>query len=296
MRRSPKAETEDAHLTAFLLHGELAGLSRRTLASYREDLRQFFAVAGVAAPAIEVEHVRRYLAFLVEAGYARRTVQRRLSALRTFLRYLTREGVLTGTFLARLPMPKTRLTLPKVFTVDEMARLLAAAPPGDPFPLRRQALLELLYGAGLRIGEAHRLDVGDVDFAAREVRVQGKGGRERLVPFGRPAAAALARYLEGERARLGPPRGALFLGRRGERLTIRSLRRIVAQACAAAGLPYRAPHVLRHSFATHLLDGGADLRAVQELLGHRSLQATQIYTHVAKARLKETYDRTHPRA
>lgn len=295
MKKPPKAEN-DAHLQRFLQHLTIGGHSLRTVESYGADLRQFLSVVETPLGRLGVEDVRRYLGLLVARPYARRTVARRLSALRQFLRFLVREGILAEEPTARLGRPKARRTLPHVYTVEEVERLLQAAQAATVFPLRAVALIECLYGSGLRIAEAARLDVEDVDLVGRELRVLGKGGRMRIVPLGRAAASALRLYVEKERNAILHAGGPLFVSRRGRRMSVRSLRRVVAEAAERAGLPYRAPHVLRHSFATHLLDGGADLRAVQELLGHRSLQSTQIYTHVAKERLREVYQKTHPRA
>jgi site-specific recombinase XerD len=294
--RSTPTEANEAHLARFLDHLAVRGLSPRTVASYREDLSQFLSFIRTPVEAVDARTLRRYLTFLAEHRYARRTIARRLSAVRGFLRFLVTEGVLPASPAARIRSPKRQRTLPKVYAPAEIERLIETAARNGPHPLRTVALIELLYGSGLRIAEAQALSVEDLDLGRGELRVLGKGGRERIVPVGRAACAAVSRYLDQERSRLAPRHGALFVGEDGARLTVRSLRRLVAETARAAELPYTAPHVLRHSFATHLLEGGADLRSVQELLGHKSLSATQVYTHVAQAYIQDEYRRAHPRA
>jgi len=241
--------------------------------------------------AVTVLDLRRYLAALRRAGYRRTTVARKVATLRSFYKFLAREGVVRRSPVAALRTPRLEKRLPKFLTPDEVERLLAA-PQGDDFLARRdRAILEVLYSTGMRVSELVGLDLEDIDPLAEVVRVR------RLAPLGSYAVRALDRYLEA-RAQLEvrDPK-AVFLNRHGARLSSRSVRRKLAKYLALAGLdPGVSPHTLRHSFATHMLERGADLRAVQELLGHRSLSTTQIYTHITAGRLKEVYEAAHPRA
>jgi integrase/recombinase XerC len=297
MRKSPPVPRNRELLAAFQDHLAARGLSPRTLEAYAADLELFLVELDHSVEEATADDLRRFLTLLANRRYARRTVARRLSALRTFFRFLEREGRLASNPARRLKTPKRLRTLPRVHDIEPLTRLLdELGARSDPDSVRLAALLELLYGAGLRISEVAGLDVGDVDLARGEVRVFGKGRRERIVPIGSKAKAALVRYLTEVRPRWAGAEGALFVGRRGRRLAVRSLRRLVAQAMRAFGVSLTAPHALRHSFATHLWEGGADLRSIQELLGHRSLSATQVYTHVAQDRLREAYMHAHPRA
>jgi integrase/recombinase XerC len=242
--------------------------------------------------------VRAYAAHL-QGRYAPAGAARRLAALRAFFRFGVRRGWLPASPAAGLRGPRRRRRLPAVPRAEEAAAAVEAPPAGTPLGLRDRALLELLYGSGLRVGEACALDLGCLEPGGALLRVRGKGGRERLVPVSGCATQALAAYLAAGRPRLaGPESGpALLLGARGRRLDPRSARAAVHRAGGAAGL--RAglhPHALRHAFATHLLDGGADLRAVQEMLGHARLSTTQVYTHLTRRRLRTAYDGAHPRA
>jgi integrase/recombinase XerC len=243
--------------------------------------------------------LRAHLAWLHEQGYARSTIARRLASLRTWCKFLRRQGVLESDPAAGLRSPRQGRKLPHFLSRGDMERLLSA-PPGDtPLGLRDRALLETLYSAGVRVGELVGLDVADVDFAEGMALVRGKGKKERLALLGPPALAALGTWLEARKGLPGPAasKPALFLNKNGTRLSARSVGRLLEKYLARAGLdPRTSPHTLRHSFATHLLDGGADIRGVQELLGHKSLGTTQIYTHVTTQRLRESYHRAHPRA
>lgn len=234
------------------------------------------------------------------AALAPASVARRISELRAFGRYLTRERGLPTDPFRGLRAPKMAQRLPKVLSVEEVLALLDAPPPGGPRGLRDRAVLETLYGGGLRIAELVRLDVGAVDIAGRQMRVFGKGSRERMALFGAPWALAMTRYLAAGRPWLAEqaqrPSDAVFLNRRGGRLGPRTVQRLVAAHGRAIGRDDVTPHVLRHSFATHLMDGGADLRSVQELLGHKSLQTTQIYTHVSQTQVRDALLTAHPRA
>ncbi|MGV9762416.1 tyrosine recombinase XerC [Micromonospora tulbaghiae] len=263
-------------------------------------------------PELDLAVVRSWLAKQRTMGAARTTMARRAAAARTFSAWAHRTGLLADDVAAPLASPRARRELPTVLRADQAAALMEAARPADApqagesagaesidaVLLRDRLLLELLYGTGVRISEACGLDVTDVDQARRVVRVLGKGGRERSVPYGVPAQRALDAWLrDGRPALLTPGSGrALLLGARGGRLNPTTARRIVSGWAGVAGVPRVTPHGLRHSAATHLLEGGADLRAVQELLGHSSLASTQIYTHVSVERLRAAYRQAHPRA
>jgi len=270
-------------------------LSLHTIAAYRRDLAQFFDFCDRwghrSVATVDRKTIRRYLAHLATRGYARTSMARKASAIRAFYRDQTRRGGVSVSPAEGIPGPKTPVSLPKALS----RRLLSAALDGlegtDPIDLRDRALLELLYGSGLRISEAATLtvqDVGDRDF----LRVVGKGRRQRAVPMGVPTKEAIARYLRRGRPVLSHVEtgDGLWVGARGGILGVRDLRRIVRMRAGTF------PHALRHSFATHLLEGGADLRSVQELLGHVELGTTQIYTSVTRQHLRSSYDRSHPRA
>ncbi|MGH9480581.1 MAG: tyrosine recombinase XerC [Terriglobales bacterium] len=294
--------TLDEAIARFLRH-HLQGERRaspHTVRNYGADLRQFATFCGPRqAPAtIEITRIRQFLAQLYEQGCGKATVARHLSTLRAFFRYCVREGVVAENPARLLASPKLGRHLPAIPSTEQVNRLLdqPRAQPA-PYPEREQAMLELLYGCGLRVSELTGLDLGDVDFTEGTVRVLGKGQRERVVPFGRKAAAALEAYL-AQRHEV-PPRPpnnpALFLNFRGRRLTPRSVARVVKAAARAFGLPLDLhPHSLRHAFASHLLSEGADLRAIQEMLGHQSLATTQRYTRTDIRQLTEVYDRSHP--
>ncbi len=253
-----------------------------------------------ALRAVDVMAVRRYLAALRQAEYSRATVARKLATLRSFYKFLCRAGELTENPVASVRTPRQQKRLPKFLDPHEVERLLDA-PKGDGLlTLRDRAILETLYSTGMRVSELCRLDLEDVDFLGEVVRVKGKGRKERLAPIGSYAVEALRHYLD---ARAAHPNAESFeakpllINRHGKRLNQRSVRRKLAKYLAEAGLdPAISPHTLRHSFATHMLNRGADLRAVQELLGHQSLSTTQIYTHVSMSRMKEVYERAHPHA
>lgn len=271
--------------------------SPHTLKSYRTDLlefRRFATAAGMTTPvAADTRMVRAFLADLGERGRDPASVARKLAALRSWFRFLVRRGRLERNPAAAVRGPRRPTRLVSFLPVDETVALLDTAAPAGPRAARDAAMLELLYASGLRVAELAALDLDDVDVAERTVRVLGKGRKERIVPFGAKAAARLDAHL----ARRGPARGPLFPNARGRRLTVRTVHRIVRAAARRAGLTRRvSPHTLRHSFATHLLDGGADLRMIQELLGHSRLGTTQRYTHVGADRLMQVYDAAHPRA
>jgi integrase/recombinase XerC len=310
--------------------------SAHTIKSYREDIGQaieFFRTRLGDNPRPEqatTRILRAYLAWLHEQGYAKTTVARRLAAVRSWLKFLCRQGMLTANAAAGLRGPKQDKKLPHFLSEADLERLLAAPPADGPLGIRDRAILETLYSAGLRVSELVGLNIDDLDDGLATVR--GKGKRERLVILGNAARASLQTWLDarpkilpqartraseragskrsplpsGEKGRgegastpapLAPHHTPLFLNRRGGRLTTRSVARLLEKYLKQAGLdPRTSPHTLRHSFATHLLDRGADIRSVQELLGHRSLTTTQIYTHVTTGRLQNSYQKAHPRA
>jgi integrase/recombinase XerC len=280
------------------------GASPLTIKSYREDLLQFeefLASAGCRTPADATSPVlRRFAAGLHAAGYAASTVARKLASLRSFYAFGQREGWIRGNPAKPLRSPRRPRKLPKFLTGDEIARLLAAPRPGAAGGLRDRAILELMYSSGVRVRELVNLDDADLDLRNATVRVLGKGRRERLGIVGSHARTALRAWLAARprpRAGAAPRSQPLFTNKFGKRLSVRGVARLLDKHLAVAGLAGRAsPHTLRHSFATHLLDAGADIRSVQELLGHKSLVTTQIYTHVTTRRLLDAFDKAHPRA
>lgn len=251
---------------------------------------------------LRLADLRAWLADLSQSGAARSTIARRAAAVRTFLRWATRTGRISADPSLRLVAPRRNATLPGVLRQGEAGALLdvaaVAAADDDPLHVRNAAVLELLYASGIRVGELVSLDLDDLDLHSNLVRVMGKGAKERTVPFGVPARRSLEAWLACRSAVATPTSGpALFLGRRGHRIDQRQAREVVHTLLAyVPGAPDLGPHGLRHSAATHLLEGGADLRMVQELLGHASLATTQIYTHVSVDRLRRSYDQAHPRA
>jgi integrase/recombinase XerD len=296
----------DAALDGFLSHGAVErGLSARTLEAYARDLARFarFAAGAGARGVADLErgHVTGFLEALAAEGLAARSRARMLVSVRRFVRFLLATGQLgsdpcDGAFAPRLGRP-----LPKLLRPDETAALLAAASGDDALALRDRAMLEVLYGAGLRVSELVALPRSGLDARAGLLRVFGKGRRERLVPLGEPALDAVAKYLEAGRPALAGrgkrPSEALFLSRRGAAMTRQNFFERLRQLATKAGIPRErvSPHVLRHAFATDLLEGGADLRSVQAMLGHADLATTQIYTHVSRRRLRELVDAHHPR-
>jgi integrase/recombinase XerC len=295
-------------LDAFEEHLRLEkGRSPHTVRAYVGDLTSLFLHAqrrGGRAPAdLDLATLRSWLALQSSRGCSRSTLARRAASARVFSAYAARTGLAAEDAGALLASPRARRTLPSVLRRGEADAVLAAAGvdagAGDPVAIRDLAVVEVLYATGVRVGELCGLDLPDVDLSRRLLRVRGKGGKERSVPLGDPAVHALLRWLsEGRPALAGEHSGdAVFLGLRGRRLGTRSARAVVhARLRRVDGVPDLGPHGLRHSAATHLLEGGADLRSVQELLGHATLATTQIYTHVSVERLRATYDQAHPRA
>jgi integrase/recombinase XerC len=281
------------------------GRSPATVRAYRADVHALLVHAcgtGAASVAdLSTLQVRSWLGAGQASGWSRATTARRAAAARAFTSWAVRHDVLDTDPAGRLASPRRHGHLPRVLDQAEAERLCAAAEAAadsGPVGLRDHALVELLYATGARVGEAVGVDLADVDRERRALRVTGKGDKERVVPLGLPALRAVDRWLERGRPTLAGPTSppALFLGLRGGRLDQRQARQAVARAARAAGLQDVHPHALRHSAATHVLDGGADLRCVQELLGHATLTTTEIYTHVSQARLLAAYHRAHPRA
>ncbi len=290
--------------------------SPHTVANYRREIAEFMAFSrehGVAAwTGVTPALLREWLAALHAAGYARASVARRISELRAFYAYLHSRGWVEANPVQAISSPKLEQRLPRPLMAEEIEVLLGAPDPSTPQGQRDRAMLELLYAGGLRVSELLALDIGSVDLAQAEVRVTGKGDKERIALIGKPAVESLRAYLADGRAKLleaatanagvaGVPKrrhtDALFLNRFGERLSVSMFTRTLSAYAEDAGIEHAVtPHMLRHSFATHMLDGGADLRSVQELLGHESLGTTQIYTQVSQTHLKETVLRAHPRA
>lgn len=302
---SPATEVTDA-VARFAVHLAAArGVSAHTVRAYQGDVRHaaaFAARRGVAWDDVDLAVLRSWLASMVAGGLSRATIARRGAAVRAFYSWATAEGLVRADPAARLVTAAPRAALPSALGLEPAARLVTvardAAADGGPIALRDWALVELLYATGIRVGEAAGLDVDDVDRGQRLVRVLGKGDKERVVPFGVPAGRAVQAWLDGGRPALATPDSgpALFLGPRGRRADQRQLRTAVHRAAARAGVEDVAPHGLRHTAATHLLQGGSDLRSVQELLGHASLATTQRYTHVTADRLRASYLHAHPRA
>jgi tyrosine recombinase XerD len=279
------------------------GTSPRTVEAYNRDIERlvdYVRIKGAASPVdITSRTLREFVYHLKDIGLAPSSIRRNISATRTYFRFLLAEGAVVRDPSERLETPKKWRTLPEVLTVDEVSRLIAAPTLDDPLAFRDRAMLELAYGAGLRVSEWITLGVRDVLLEDKLVRVFGKGSKERLVPIGRSAIGAVATYTRELRPRLerGNGKGILFLNARGMPLSRMGAWKILAKYVEQAGIQkHVSPHTLRHSFATHLLEGGADLRAVQEMLGHADISTTQIYTHVDREYLRQVHKQFHPRA
>jgi integrase/recombinase XerC len=288
----------------YVRHLELErSISPFTVRNYTSDVQGFVDFLGAngvdSFDKVDRSMMRRYLAQLQEDGTSRASVSRKLSALRSFFRYLEREKLIEGNPISTLTAPKQDKRLPGFLTKDEVSRLVEAPGASTPQGLRDRAMLELLYASGLRLSEIANLDVGDIDLSSRQLRIWGKGAKERIGLMGVPAARALEAYLKLGRFKLQGKREtkALFLNRYGERIAERRVQHIMREYARRAGLDMRVfPHMMRHTFATHLLDGGADLRVVQDLLGHARLSSTQVYTHVSQNQIRRTYLAAHPRS
>ncbi len=282
------------------------GASPNTLAAYERDLNEyadFLAARGITGPdAIQRDDVAVFIGALRERGLAPSSVERKVAAVKGLHKFLVRENITSNHPTAQLPLPKVPERLPDVISIEQIEKLLGQPFPDGPLGLRDRALLETLYGCGLRVSEVVGLDTADLDLAEGFLRVFGKGSKERLVPVGGVAARVLDAYLTSSRPLLRPKRGvgpadsAVFLGSRGRRMSRQAVFRIVRDHGARVGIEGLHPHTLRHSFATHMLEGGADLRALQEMLGHADISTTQVYTHVDRRHIREEYLTTHPRA
>jgi integrase/recombinase XerD len=297
----------EALVLDFLAYMEFErGLARNTLQAYRTDLLQygtFLAKRGVGAAEATGADVADFLAGLATGNGQPRcsasTIHRKTACLRSFYRHLRREEIVTEDPTAKLSPPRRGQRLPEVLSYSEVKRLLETPRGSEPGPLRDRALLEVMYACGLRASEVVGLEVTDVDLRRGFVRAHGKGSKERIVPLGRQAAAAVRRYIQSGRPELVGTRAEakLFVNMRGSGLTRQGLYKIIRRCAQAAGLDGKmSPHTLRHTFATHLLAGGCDLRSVQEMLGHADVSTTQIYTHLSNDQIKEVYFRAHPRA
>jgi integrase/recombinase XerC len=285
------------HIDNFLRYLEVQkDASPHTLRAYRKDLEEFSAFVGKEPEAVEMMDVRGFVAQQVKEGRNRTTAGRRLAAIRSFLRYLQREGYLKANPARLVSTPKTQKLLPKFLTVDDVFSLIEK-PEGIGFMMARdRAILELLYSSGLRVSEVAGLNAEDVNTREGLVKVRGKGKKERVLPVGAKAVDAIKSYLV-EKVLLKRRDRAMFLNRRGARLSDRGIRRIVVKYAKLSGIRDDiGPHTLRHTFASHLLQAGADLRVIQELLGHSSLSTTQKYTHLDVAHLMDIYDKAHPLA
>ena len=278
-----------------------------TIKSYREDLEiliEYFqdTLGRIPTPGeLTPQDLRTYVAALHQAGYAKTSVARRLASLRSFFRFAQREGLCDSNPAKPLRNPRRERKLPHFLTTDEVGKLLLAPDDSDPMGNRDRAIFETLYSAGLRVSELVGINLNDLDLEDGLVRVRGKGKRERLSPLGSFAVKAIEQWMRNrvpaDKQRSGDDGDPLFLNKFGQRLTTRSIGRMLEKYLKLTGLDSRtSPHTIRHSFATHLLNGGADIRSVQELLGHKSLVTTQIYTHVSTAGLREAYEQAHPRA
>ncbi len=306
MKKTPTEPEASADWRAVLVRFDedlrRRGAAEKTRSAYGADLRQFAVWASwqqVQPPGVTHRLLRRYAAALSERKSAPATVARKLAALRAFYETLREHGEIQANPADLLAAPRRGRDLPSVLAPEEISRLLDRIPAATPLELRDRAIFEIAYASGLRAEELVGLDVTSVDFDAEELRVEGKGSKTRFVPAGEPALRALTRYLERARGALAqePSERALFLSKSGRRLSTSDIRRrlrVWGRHAAVQGGVH--PHALRHSFATHLLEGGADLRSIQELLGHASVSTTQIYTRVESARLKRAYSRAHPRA
>ena len=292
-----------SHIAAFLNYAQVErGLAANTIAAYRRDLQKFAVFCEprrLAASSVERKHVVDFLGKLYQQGLDSRSVARQLVTLRNFFRFLAQENVVRHDPVEHIESPRVWKRLPKFLTLEEVEKLLATAETTTPLGLRDRAMLEVLYATGLRVSELVKLKVADLQLDAGIVRCLGKGNKERVVPLGRKSIASLEDYLRRGRPALTKRRTTpyLFVSRRGGAMTRQNFWMLLRQRARAAGVRvHLSPHTLRHSFATHLLERGADLRAVQMLLGHADISTTQIYTHVAQERLRQVYRTHHPRA
>lgn len=282
------------------------GYSGHTIEAYRRDLRQFADFYAEYANVVPLEvalinktGIRHYLGMLSENGLEMSSITRKLAALKAFFKYLARQTVITSNPASLVKSPKTKKRLPIVLSEEQMIRLLEEGGDDSFIAIRNKAILELLYSAGIRLGEMLGLNIGDVNFNRLTIRVFGKGAKERIVPFGKKAEKALTDYLNKRREKFGKIAldNPLFVSSRGSRIARPTVQKMVARVLhTVSEQKHLSPHVLRHSFASHLLDRGADLNAIRDLLGHRSLSTTQLYTHIEIERMKDIYKQAHPHA
>jgi len=283
--------------------------SPHTLSNYKRDLEQFIAACGgIALSQVNTNKARAWLAQFHGKGYQKSTRNRKLSALKTFFKYLVREGYVAVSPVAGISGPKKDKKLPSFMDQKQVVSLIEAPDEGSATGIRDKAIMELLYSSGIRVSELSGLNLSDIDFISESIKVRGKGKKERIVPIGKPAALVINKYLrerknmkfssrKSDADEIKNSREAVFVNRFGTRLNVRTIERIVIKYTRKGALSgHLTPHSLRHTFATHMLDAGADLRSVQELLGHESISTTQIYTHITPERLKQVYDKAHPRA
>ena len=281
-----------------------------TVRNYRNDLLgnkrgakkgffQFLSIRNIGLEDVDKAVLREYLGYLSECNLAKISISRKLCAIRSFYRYLSRENIISNSSADAICSPKLEKRLPDFLTAEEIDKLLTCPDATSPLGMRDKAILELIYAAGLRVSEIANLCIEEIDLAGRTIRVLGKGKKERIVVIGEPARAALLSYIQCARNELKGenPAKKLFINYQGRPISMRWIQRLVSKYAASCGLEKQVhPHTLRHTFATHLLDGGADLRVVQELLGHSNLSTTQIYTHITKAQAKKIYLSSHPMA
>lgn len=298
--RTPESGLTDQRLEDFFQYLEkVRGSSRHTLSAYRRDLgeyRDYLRERHLTPDS--PESVRSFLGHLFRKGFARSTMARKISAIRSFSRFLVREGVLETNPCDLVPTPRVPKSNPRFMNLEEITALLDTQTGDRPIDLRDMAIWELFYSSGLRVSELAGMNTGDWDPQTRLIRIRGKGSKTRIVPLGERAVTRLRKYLEasGRRPEAGGD-SPVFLNHQGKRLGVRGIQKRLERRLRDCGLDTRiSPHVIRHTFATHLLDSGADLRSIQEMLGHESLQTTQRYTHVTLDRLLEVYDRSHPRS
>ncbi|MEA4901559.1 tyrosine recombinase XerC [Desulfitobacterium sp.] len=292
----------DQALALFVGQLETQNRSENTIIAYQNDILQFLSYLGhekgvefeqISLEEVSVEWIRSFLGDLTDQGLERKSMARKLAALRSFFKFLCKKGYLDQNPVQRITSPKIGKKLPEFIYLKQMEKLLQTPDCSTVLGVRDQVILELLYGSGLRVSELAGLNQEDVDQNQLLLRVRGKGKKERIVPMTKYAQKAIQKYLDMREN----SQEALLLNYQGSRLSVRSIRRILDKLAAEAGLSQHIhPHMLRHSFATHLLDGGADLRSVQELLGHAKLSSTQIYTHLTREHLRQVYDETHPHA
>jgi integrase/recombinase XerD len=275
------------------------GLAPNSIDSYRRDLTKFQSFFPRAGDLPNAEQIRRYIDSLYRSGLSSRSIARHTTTLRNFYRFLVAERAIDSDPTELLPLPKQWSMLPKLLNREQVEAILSAPDPSKPNGLRDRAMLQLLYATGVRVSELCAIRTGDLETGLGIVRVTGKGNKQRLIPVGKPALAAVAEYLESGRPGLLKGRASpyLFVTARGGRMTRQGFWKLLAGYGRKAGIFHNlTPHVIRHSFATHLLEGGADLRSVQTMLGHADIATTQIYTHVVRSRLRQVFDRHHPRA